>query len=80
MVHEPASDDRLEAGMVFSLEPAIYIEDYGGLRHCDMALVTETGVEILTPFQSSIEHLVIRSSAGGEALGAETAARPAAMV
>ena len=76
----PASDDRLEAGMVFNIEPAIYIEGYGGLRHCDMALVTETGVEILTPFQSSIEHLVLRSSSGEEALGARHAARPAAMV
>jgi len=76
----PASDDRLEAGMIFNIEPAIYIEDYGGLRHCDMALVTETGVEILTPFQSSIEHLVLRSSSGEEALDARQAARPAAMV
>lgn len=70
----PASDDRLEAGMVFNVEPAIYVEGFGGLRHCDMAMVTETGVEILTPFQSSIEHLVIRSSASEEALGAESAA------
>lgn len=76
----PASDDRLEPGMVFNVEPAIYIEGYGGLRHCDMALVTETGVEILTPFQSSIEHLVIRSSSNEEALIAESAAWPAAMV
>lgn len=70
----PASDDRLETGMVFNVEPAIYVEGFGGLRHCDMAMVTETGVEILTPFQSSIEHLVIRSSASEEALGAESAA------
>jgi len=76
----PASDDRLEAGMVFSIEPAIYVEDYGGLRHCDMALVTETGVEILTPFQSSIEHLVVGASLGEEAPGAEASAWPAAMV
>ncbi len=76
----PASEDRLEVGMVFNIEPAIYVEGYGGLRHCDMAMVTESGVEILTPFQSNIEHLVVRSSVGDEALSDEAAARPAAMV
>jgi Xaa-Pro aminopeptidase len=75
----PASDDKLEAGMIFSLEPSIYIEGYGGLRHCDMALVTESGVEILTPFQSGIEHLVVRSSSGGGGRGLEVAVSPAAM-
>jgi Xaa-Pro dipeptidase len=70
----PASDDRLEAGMIFNVKPAIYLEGFGGLRHCDMAMVTETGVEVLTPFQSSIEHLVIRSSANDEAFSAESAA------
>ena len=48
----PASDDVLEAGMVFNVEPAIYIEGYGGLRHCDMVVVTFGGAEVLTPFQS----------------------------
>ena len=76
----PMSDDRLETGMIFNIEPAIYVEGFGGLRHCDTALVTETGVEILTPFQSSIEHLVVRSSVSEESLGAATPTRPAAMV
>jgi Xaa-Pro aminopeptidase len=76
----PDSDDILEAGMIFSLEPSIYIENYGGLRHCDMVLVTETGVEILTPFQASIEQLVVRSSSGEAAQGIDTAVRPAVMV
>jgi Xaa-Pro dipeptidase len=54
----PDSPDRLEAGMVFNIEPAIYIDGFGGLRHCDMVAVTDTGAEILTPFQSSIEDLI----------------------
>ncbi len=54
----PASDERLEWGMVFNVEPAIYFEDLGGLRHCDVVAVTESGVAVLTPFQSRLEELV----------------------
>jgi len=55
----PKSDDILKTGMVFNVEPAIYIDGYGGLRHCDMVAVTEDGAEVLTPFQSRIEALII---------------------
>ncbi len=44
------SPDILEAGMVFNVEPAIYIEGYGGLRQCDMVTVTGDGFELLTQF------------------------------
>jgi Xaa-Pro aminopeptidase len=54
----PMSNDLLEVGMVFNIEPGIY-DGYGGLRHCDMVAVGETGVEVLTPFQLSIEDLII---------------------
>lgn len=54
----PASSDRLEAGMVFNVEPAVYLEDYGGLRHCDMVAVAENGAELLTPFQCRLEELI----------------------
>ncbi len=47
----PRSPDVLETGMVFNVEPAIYLEDYGGIRHCNMVAVTREGVEELTPFQ-----------------------------
>ena len=33
--------------MVFNVEPAIYVDGYGGLRHCDMVAVTKTGAELL---------------------------------
>lgn len=55
----PSSPDVLEIGMVFNVEPAIYIENFGGMRHCDMVAVTENGAEILTAFQSDVQHLVI---------------------
>ncbi len=51
------SAERLEAGMVFNIEPAAYVEGFGGVRHCDMVAVTETGSELLTPFQCRIEEL-----------------------
>jgi len=38
----------LKTGMVFTIEPGIYIEGWGGLRIEDMALVTKNGCEVLT--------------------------------
>jgi Xaa-Pro aminopeptidase len=54
----PLSQDVLETGMVFNVEPAVYIEGYGGLRHCSMIAVTPQGVEVLTPFQSELPDLI----------------------
>ncbi len=46
----PHSPDVLEAGMTFNVEPAAYFDGYGGMRHCDVVAVTETGAELLTDF------------------------------
>lgn len=54
----PKSDDVLAMGMVFNIEPGIYIDGFGGLRHCDMVALTESGVELLTPFQAGMDDLI----------------------
>ena len=42
------SEGILKPGMVFTVEPAIYIPKFGGVRIEDMVLVTDKGSEILT--------------------------------
>lgn len=52
-IHEPPkisikSKGVLRPGMVFTIEPGIYIKGWGGLRLEDMVLVTKDGCEVLT--------------------------------
>ena len=56
----PASPDRLETGMVFNIEPAIYIPYLGGIRHCDMVAMSDKGPELLTPFQADLRSIIVR--------------------
>ena len=58
MLH-PKSDETLEVGMTFNVEPAIYIDGELGVRHCDMVAVTESGMELLTPFHATLNELLV---------------------
>ncbi len=55
----PKSEETLEVGMTFNVEPAIYIEGELGVRHCDMVAVTESGMELLTPFHATLNELLV---------------------
>ena len=53
LVHEyptlsPSSDNILEDNMIFTIEPGIYIKDWGGVRIEDMILLDQGTVQILT--------------------------------
>lgn len=52
-VHEapylsPKSKDILKEGMVFSVEPGIYIPGFGGVRIEDLVILEKTGIRLLT--------------------------------
>lgn len=52
-------DTPLQPGMVFSIEPGIYVPGLGGFRHSDTVLVTEAGVEVMTYYPRQIDDLII---------------------
>jgi Xaa-Pro aminopeptidase len=56
----PCSPEILEEGMVFNIEPGIYIAGFGGLRDCNMVTVTTNGYEVLSPFHLTQEDWTIR--------------------
>jgi Xaa-Pro aminopeptidase len=50
---------RIEAGMVFTVEPGVYSNKVGGFRHSDTVVVTPDGIDILTYYPRDLESLVI---------------------
>jgi Xaa-Pro aminopeptidase len=63
-IHAPPFLDRgdptmLEPGMLFSVEPGLYVPGLGGFRHSDTVLITETGHEMLTWYPRDLASLII---------------------
>jgi Xaa-Pro aminopeptidase len=58
----PASHEVLEEGMVFNVEPGIYIGGYGGARDCNMVAVTASGCDVLSAFHQTPGEWCIRES------------------
>ena len=52
-------DTVIEPGMVFTVEPGLYVPGFAGFRHSDTVLVTDEGIERLTDYPRDIERLTI---------------------
>ncbi len=53
------SDDMLEAGMVITIEPGIYLPGWGGIRIEDDVLVTHDGCKLLTTLPRDLATLTL---------------------
>ncbi|MFC2052673.1 M24 family metallopeptidase [Chloroflexota bacterium] len=51
---------EISTGMVFTVEPDLYVPGSGGFRHSDTALVTEEGIEMMTYYPRDSESLTIQ--------------------
>jgi Xaa-Pro aminopeptidase len=61
-IHEPprlgkTQQERLQAGMVITIEPGVYVPGKGGIRIEDMVVVTKTGCQVLTPVTKELMEL-----------------------
>jgi Xaa-Pro aminopeptidase len=48
-----------ERGMVFTVEPGIYLPQLGGFRHSDTVQVTEDGCRVMTDYPRTLSELVV---------------------
>ncbi len=49
----------IKPGMVFTVEPGLYVPELGGFRHSDTVVVTDNGIEIMTYYPRDLESLTL---------------------
>lgn len=49
----------LKPGMVFTVEPGLYVPELGGFRHSDTVVITEDSIEIMTYYPRDMFNLTI---------------------
>lgn len=52
-------DTPIQVGMVFTVEPGLYVPELGGFRHSDTVVVTENGAEMITYYPRDLESLTL---------------------
>jgi Xaa-Pro dipeptidase len=62
--HEAPFLDRgdeavLEPGMVFTVEPGVYIKELGGFRHSDTVVITDDGRRVMTDYPRELKDLIV---------------------
>jgi Xaa-Pro dipeptidase len=50
---------ELRPGMVFTVEPGLYVPELGGFRHSDTVVISEDGIEVLTYYPRDLESLTL---------------------
>lgn len=54
-----AGKEPLQAGMVVTIEPGVYLPDWGGVRIEDLVVIRENGVEVLTQTPKALDLQII---------------------
>lgn len=52
-------ETEMKPGMVFSVEPGIYVNGFAGFRHSDTLVITDGGFEMITYYPRDLESLTI---------------------
>jgi Xaa-Pro aminopeptidase len=52
-------ETEISPGMVFTVEPGLYVDRLGGFRHSDTVVVTEDGIDFLTYYPRDLDSLTL---------------------